>query len=216
MTSEQQKLTDILLDGVASMAFDLSPRQTEQLVSYVLLMNKWNKAYNLTSVRDPEQMMIKHILDSLAVSPFVEGQDIIDVGTGPGLPGIPLAIMHPDKNFTLLDSLGKRVRFMKQVVYELALTNVNPIQSRVEAHKPRAPYDIVLSRAFASLKDMLHWCEHLVDFDGVFYALKGQHPDEELAVLDDTFNVVSITALHVPNLEGERHLVKIQKCEGKA
>lgn len=216
MTTEQQKLTDILCAGVADMAIELSERQITQLVSYVLLMNKWNKAYNLTSVRDPEQMMVKHILDSLAVSPFIDGQKLIDVGTGPGLPGIPLAIMHPDKDFTLLDSLGKRVRFMKQVVYELALTNVNPIQSRVEAHMPQDPYDIVLSRAFASLKDMLHWCQHLVDFDGVFFALKGQRPDEEVSDLDDAFNITSITTLHVPHLEGERHLVKIQKCEGKA
>lgn len=210
--TDQARLTDILLKGADALELTLTQQQQDQLVGYVLLMNKWNKAYNLTSVRDPEQMMVKHILDSLAVTKHINAAKVIDVGTGPGLPGIPLAIMHPDKAFTLLDSLGKRVRFMKQVAHELSLTNVTPIQSRVEEHQPEQPYDAVLSRAFASLKDMLHWCQHLVDSDGVFLALKGQYPEQEVADMGDAFSLSSVESLLVPDLVGERHLLTITKA----
>jgi 16S rRNA (guanine527-N7)-methyltransferase len=207
----QQELHTILVSGLDALSLDLSDKQQQQLVDYVLLMDKWNKAYNLTSVRDPKQMMVKHILDSLAIVPFLDGNNIIDVGTGPGLPGMPLAIAFPDKSFTLLDSLGKRVRFMTQCVHTLGLTNVTPVQSRVEEHNGDTPYDIVLSRAFASLKDMLHWCQHLVDSEGKFLALKGQYPAEEIAELGDNFAVTHSVKLTVPGLEGERHLLTVQK-----
>ncbi|GEA09665.1 16S rRNA (guanine(527)-N(7))-methyltransferase RsmG [Alteromonas sp. KUL49] len=206
-----QELSAILAKGIDALALSLSHTQQEQLVGYVLLMHKWNKAYNLTSVRDPKEMMVKHILDSLAIIPFVTGSRIIDVGTGPGLPGMPLAIAFPEKNFTLLDSLGKRVRFMKQCVHELKLPNVTPIQSRVEAHNPEPVYDIVLSRAFASLKDMLHWCQHLVDSEGQFLALKGQYPEDEIEEVSSHYHVSRTENLTVPNLVGERHLVWIKK-----
>ena len=205
------KLNDILMQGSEALSLTLSAQQAEKLVGYVERIDKWNKAYNLTSVRDPEQMMVKHILDSIAVAPFIDGKRIIDVGTGPGLPGIPLSVMLPDSSFTLLDSLGKRVRFMKQCAFELDLNNVTPVHSRVEDHKPDQPYDIVLSRAFASLKDMLHWCEHLVDSSGVFVALKGQFPQSEIDEVSDHFRIESVKALSVPDLEGERHLVNIRK-----
>lgn len=205
------KLNDILMQGSESLSLTLSEQQAEKLVGYVERIDKWNKAYNLTSVREPEQMMVKHILDSIAVAPFIDGKTIIDVGTGPGLPGIPLSVMLPDSSFTLLDSLGKRVRFMKQCAFELGLNNVTPVHSRVEDHKPDQPYDIVLSRAFASLKDMLHWCEHLVDSSGVFVALKGQFPQSEIDEVSDHFRIESVKALSVPDLEGERHLVNIRK-----
>ena len=202
----QQELHTILVQGLDALSLELSERQQQQLVDYVLLMDKWNKAYNLTSVRDPKQMMVKHILDSLAIVPHLEGDNIIDVGTGPGLPGMPLAIAFPEKRFTLLDSLGKRVRFMTQSVHTLGLKNVTPVQSRVEAHNGEVPYDIVLSRAFASLKDMLHWCQHLVDSEGQFLALKGQFPQ-----VSDHFHVSKTENLTVPNLVGERHLVWLKK-----
>ncbi|OFC71662.1 16S rRNA (guanine(527)-N(7))-methyltransferase RsmG [Alteromonas confluentis] len=199
------------MQGSESLSLTLTEQQAEKLVGYVERIDKWNKAYNLTSVREPEQMMVKHILDSIAVAPFIDGKTIIDVGTGPGLPGIPLSVMLPDSSFTLLDSLGKRVRFMKQCAFELGLNNVTPVHSRVEDHKPDQPYDIVLSRAFASLKDMLHWCEHLVDSSGVFVALKGQFPQSEIDEVSDHFRIESVKALLVPELEGERHLVNIRK-----
>lgn len=210
--SLQQELHDILASGIEALSVDLSAHQQSQLVEYVLLMDKWNKAYNLTSVRCPKQMMVKHILDSLAIMPYLPEHNIIDVGTGPGLPGMPLAIAFPDKNFTLLDSLGKRVRFMTQCVHTLKLTNVTPLQSRVEAHTPDKAYDIVLSRAFASLKDMLHWCQHLVDSEGLFLALKGQFPQDEIEEVSDHYQVIKTENLTVPNLVGERHLVWVKKA----
>jgi 16S rRNA (guanine527-N7)-methyltransferase len=209
----QQDLHSILASGLEALSLNLTDKQQQQLVEFVLLIDKWNKAYNLTSVRCPKQMMVKHILDSLAIVPHLTGENIIDVGTGPGLPGMPLAIAFPDKTFTLLDSLGKRVRFMTQCVHTLKLTNVTPVNSRVENHVGDKPYDIVLSRAFASLKDMLHWCEHLVDSDGQFLALKGQFPQNEIDEVSDHFQIMNTENITVPNLDGERHLVWLRKTQ---
>lgn len=206
------KLARILEQGIATMGLSVSAEQQQQLVAYVALMHKWNKAYNLTSVRDPEQMMVKHILDSLSIMPHIHGTRVIDVGTGPGLPGMPLAIVLPHCHFTLLDSLGKRVRFMKQCVHELGLPNVVCVHTRVEDHPGDPAYDVVLSRAFASLKDMLHWCAHLVDSTGNFLALKGQFPHSEIEEVSDHFQVIEVQPLEVPDLVGERHLVTIKKA----
>ncbi|ECO7562145.1 TPA: 16S rRNA (guanine(527)-N(7))-methyltransferase RsmG, partial [Salmonella enterica subsp. diarizonae serovar 61:l,v:z35] len=188
----------------------LTDHQKTQLVAYVDMLHKWNKAYNLTSVRDPAEMVVRHILDSIVVAPYLQGQRFIDVGTGPGLPGIPLAIVLPDAHFTLLDSLGKRVRFLRQVQHELKLENITPVQSRVEAYPSEPPFDGVISRAFASLNDMVSWCHHLPGEKGRFYALKGQLPEDEIASLPDDFSVESVEKLRVPQLEGERHLVIIK------
>jgi 16S rRNA (guanine527-N7)-methyltransferase len=188
----------------------LSDHQQQQLVAYVELLNKWNKAYNLTSVRDPNEMLVRHILDSVVVAPHLQGSRFIDVGTGPGLPGIPLAIVLPDAHFTLLDSLGKRVRFLRQVQHELKLDNVAPVQSRVEAFPAEPPFDGVISRAFASLNDMVSWCQHLPAPSGRFYALKGHVPDDEIAQLPAGFAVEKIIKLQVPELDGERHLVLLK------
>ncbi|WP_371187445.1 16S rRNA (guanine(527)-N(7))-methyltransferase RsmG [Thalassotalea maritima] len=191
----------------------LSDQQIAKLVGYVELLDKWNKAYNLTSVRNPQDMLVKHILDSLVNGPHLQGERFIDVGTGPGLPGIPLAIMYPEKQFVLLDSLGKRVTFLKQVVFQLKLDNVTPVQSRVEQYPAEPGFDGVLSRAFASLEDMLSWCKHLVAEHGKFYALKGVYPADELAKLPDDIELVKSTSLQVPELEGERHLIELKLRE---
>lgn len=185
----------------------LSDQQKQQLVAYVGLLDKWNKAYNLTSVRDPQQMLVRHILDSIVVAPHLQGSRFIDVGTGPGLPGIPLAIVMPDAHFTLLDSLGKRVRFLRQVQHELGLTNITPVQSRVEAFPAEPPFDGVISRAFASLTDMVNWCHHLPGREGRFLALKGVRPDDEIAELPAGYVSDAVIKLQVPQLEGDRHLV---------
>lgn len=200
-----QKQLDTLL---AKAGISLTDQQKQQLLGYVGLLDKWNKAYNLTSVRDPKEMLVRHILDSIVVNPFLKGDRFIDVGTGPGLPGIPLAIVRPDSHFTLLDSLGKRVRFLRQVQHELKLTNIEPVQSRVEEFPAEPPFDGVISRAFASLQDMISWCHHLPKAEtGCFYALKGVRPDDELAQLPSGIELVSVERLHVPTLDGERHLV---------
>ena len=185
----------------------LTDRQKDQLIQLVQLLNKWNKAYNLTSVRDPQEMLVKHILDSIVVSPYLQGDRFIDVGTGPGLPGLPLAIINPTKQFVLLDSLGKRISFIRNAVRELGLTNVEPVLSRVEEYQPEQKFDGVLSRAFASLKDMTDWCHHLPKQDGYFYALKGIYHEDEVQELDEKFEVKDVITLHVPELVGERHLI---------
>lgn len=200
------KLSRLLADAGIS----LTDHQKTLLVAYVDMLHKWNKTYNLTSVRDPNEMLVRHILDSIVVAPYLQGQRFIDVGTGPGLPGIPLAIVLPDAHFTLLDSLGKRVRFLRQVQHELKLENITPVQSRVEAYPSEPPFDGVISRAFASLNDMVSWCHHLPGEKGRFYALKGQLPGDEIASLPDNFSVESVEKLRVPQLEGERHLVIIK------
>jgi 16S rRNA (guanine527-N7)-methyltransferase len=200
---------DRLLDNAGIV---LTDKQKALLLAYVRLLDKWNKAYNLTSVRDPGQMLVRHILDSIVVEPYLVGSTFIDVGTGPGLPGIPLAIVRPDSHFTLLDSLGKRVRFLKQVQHELALDNIEPVQSRVELFTNEYGFDGVISRAFASIQDMLNWCSHLSKpKTGRFYALKGVYPEGELSQLPDGFSLSSVNKLAVPELDGERHLVIIQK-----
>ncbi|AHG20240.1 16S rRNA methyltransferase [Chania multitudinisentens RB-25] len=206
-----QKKLDALLSAAG---ITLPEQQKQQLLGYVGMLDKWNKAYNLTSVRDPQQMLVRHILDSIVVNPYLQGSRFIDVGTGPGLPGIPLAIVRPDAHFTLLDSLGKRVRFLRQVQHELGLKNIEPVQSRVEAFMPEPPFDGVISRAFASLQDMLSWCHHLpVKGQGYFYALKGVRPEDELAQLPEGVVLEAVIRLHVPELEGERHLVVLKATE---
>jgi 16S rRNA (guanine527-N7)-methyltransferase len=195
---------------LSTAGIELPDHQKQQLVDYVGLLHKWNKAYNLTSVRDPKEMLVRHILDSIVVEPHLQGSRFIDVGTGPGLPGIPLAIVRPDAHFTLLDSLGKRVRFLRQVQHELGLENVTPVQSRVEEWPAEPPFDGVISRAFASLNDMVSWCHHLSGEGGAFYALKGVRPDDEISSLPASVSVQQVIKLDVPELDGERHLVIIR------
>ncbi|MDH1472399.1 16S rRNA (guanine(527)-N(7))-methyltransferase RsmG [Shewanella sp. GD03713] len=196
---------------LAEINLPATAEQKKQLLDFVSMLNKWNKAYNLTSVRDPEAMLVRHIMDSLVVSPHLQGERFIDVGTGPGLPGIPLAIMNPDKTFVLLDSLGKRIRFQKQVAFELGIHNISSIESRVEAYQPEQKFDGVLSRAFASIHDMLTWCHHLPAEHGQFYALKGQLSDEEMQQIPAGFVVTETIELQVPRLDEQRHLLKIIK-----
>ena len=186
------KLSLLLKDAGIS----LTDHQKNQLIAYVNMLHKWNKAYNLTSVRDPNEMLVRHILDSIVVAP--------------GLPGIPLSIVRPEAHFTLLDSLGKRVRFLRQVQHELKLENIEPVQSRVEEFPSEPPFDGVISRAFASLNDMVSWCHHLPGEQGRFYALKGQMPEDEIALLPEEYQVESVVKLQVPALDGERHLVAIK------
>lgn len=211
MSDNTEYLTNLLAGHISKTDLQVSDAQITQLIGFVQLIQKWNKAYNLTSVRDPESMLLKHIMDSIVVAPYLDQSYYIDVGTGPGLPGIPLAIMLPQTHFTLLDSLGKRVRFMKQVAYELKLDNIQPVQSRVEDFVSPHQLDGVLSRAFASLNDMLTWCQHLINENGSFVALKGQLPQQEIDELPEGFTVIDVVQLHVPTLDGERHLVKIVK-----
>ncbi|MDD0824215.1 16S rRNA (guanine(527)-N(7))-methyltransferase RsmG [Mannheimia sp. AT1] len=196
---------------LAQTDISLTDQQKQQLVDFVRLLDKWNKAYNLTSVRNPDEMLVKHIMDSLVVSPYLEGERFIDVGTGPGLPGIPLAITNPDKQFVLLDSLGKRITFIKNALRELGIQNVTPVLSRVEEYTEQQ-FDGILSRAFASLDDMVNWCYHLPNEQGKFYALKGVYDESEVQAIKKPIELTKVVKLEVPELVGERHLVILKKA----
>lgn len=201
----------ILLSSLLEQAnISLSEQQKLSIIAYVNLLDKWNKSYNLTSVRDPKLMLVRHIMDSIVVARYLQGQRFIDVGTGPGLPGIPLAIVRPDLHFTLLDSLGKRVRFLRQVQHEIGLKNITLIQERVENYRIAPAFDGVISRAFASLQDMLSCCSHLPKGEsGRFYALKGALAEAELKAIPDNYPIESIIELKIPQLNEERKLVII-------
>jgi len=204
------KLEALLRSGAEYQSLTLTDEQVKLLLDYLQLLEKWNGAYNLTAIRDPEQMLHLHLLDSLSIIPFVNGNNVLDVGTGPGLPGIPLAIFYPERKFTLMDSNGKKTRFLFQVKNELNLNNVTEIQSRVEAYQPTQRFDAITSRAFTSLSDMVDKTTHLLEENGRFYAMKGQYPDEELRVLPKHYNVVASHRLQVPGVDGERHLIEIK------
>mgnify|MGYP003388271287 FL=1 len=207
------KLEALLRSGIKDQSLTLSDIQVKQLLDYLRLLQKWNSAYNLTAIREPEKMLHLHLLDSLSIIPFVKGGNVLDVGTGPGLPGIPLAIVYPERNFTLMDSNGKKTRFLFQVKNELGLGNVKEIQSRVEAYQPTKQFDAITSRAFTSLSDMVEKTTHLLKGNGRFYAMKGQYPDEELRVLPKHYNVVASHQLRVPGVDGKRHLIEITKSK---
>jgi 16S rRNA (guanine527-N7)-methyltransferase len=198
--------------GLRELNLNCSSLQLEKLLKYLELLQRWNKAFNLTAIRDPLQMVRLHLLDSLAIHPYVQGlKSIIDVGTGPGLPGIPLAILNPEINFTLLDSNGKKTRFLFQAINELKLTNAGEINHRVEVYQPNQLFDAVISRAFSSISDMLNQCDHLVSDQGCFLAMKGKKPDSELSQMSKAYKVIEVSEVNVPLIDSERHLIKIIK-----
>lgn len=201
-------LKALLEDGLKALQLPLTEHQVEQLLQYLTLLQKWNKVYNLTAIRDPEEMLVKHLLDSLSVVPHLSGQRIIDVGTGGGLPGVPLAICYPEKQIDLLDTNSKKTRFLIQVKAELKLDNVKVIHSRVEQYQPETLYDGVISRAFAAMADMLHWTQHLLPDGGNWWAMKAQKDFEDLTQLPKMVKIDQVIDLHVPNLDAKRMLIK--------
>lgn len=180
---------------------------TDSLFHYLELLHKWNKAYNLTAIRSPLEMISKHVMDSLAILPWIHGQRIIDVGTGPGLPGIPLALANPDYHVTLLDSNGKKTRFLTEVKRTLGLDNIEIVESRVENYRPSAGFDTVVSRAFSSLSQMITWTSHLVAQQGIWLAMKGIYPEEELKSLSRPWQVEEY---EVPLCPGKRCCILIK------
>jgi 16S rRNA (guanine527-N7)-methyltransferase len=203
-------LSALLEHGVAQLQLALDREQKKKLVDYVKLLSHWNKAYNLTAVRDEGEMMVKHILDSLSVVPFFAGRgSIIDIGSGAGLPGVPLAICYPMAAITTVDSNGKKTRFMQHVVTNLGLSNITVLNKRAEQLAAEKKYDAVTSRAFTSLTDMLAKTNHLLQNKGLFLAMKGVYPIEELSELPTGYKVTAVHELKVPGLAAERHLVAI-------
>lgn len=179
---------------------------------YLRLLLKWNRVFNLTAITNLAQMRILHLADSLATSPYLHGDLIIDVGTGAGLPGIPLAIAHPEKKFTLLDSNSKKTRFLTQVVAELKLPNVEVIHARAEQYQPNHCFDSVISRAFSSLSQMLSLTEHLCCEQGRFLAMKGIVPTDEIKELNNRFIIDKIAELKIQGLDAKRSLIIIKKA----
>lgn len=187
--------------------------QIAALARFLRLLDKWNKAFNLTAVRDPQEMIARHVLDSISAQPYLHGVSILDVGTGAGLPGIPLALVDPLRQFSLLDSGGKKVRFVRHAVGELAIGNVSVVHERVEDYEPADSFDTVLCRAFTSTGDFARRCGHLAAGGGRLVAMKGRFPEQELSSLPVGWEAVDVAAIHVPGLAGERHMVVLQRHE---
>lgn len=202
-----------LIEGAQQLGVILTEQQQQQLLQYLGLLIKWNKAYNLTAVRNPDEMVSRHLLDSLSVVQYVEpyGNDWLDVGSGGGMPGVPLAIIFPKRKFTLLDSNGKKTRFLTQVKLELKLDNLEVIHNRVEAFTPARAFSGIISRAFSSLADFTNWTRHLGDVNSHWLAMKGVHPDDELQALPEDFRLNSCQILKVPGCQGQRHLLILQR-----
>lgn len=196
--------------GITALKLPLDSTQQNQLMRYVALLHKWNRVYNLTAVREVERMVSHHLLDSLAIVPHVEGSNVLDVGTGAGLPGIPLAIARPQLSVTLLDSIQKKTAFLQQAVGELGLKNASVVCDRVELWKSSQRFDVVVSRAFAELADFVNQTARLLVPGGVFVAMKGLHPVEEIKSLPAGFRLQKVVRLEVPGLGAERHLVFIE------
>lgn len=199
-----------LEQGIAALGLSLPTDAVARLLDYQALLQRWNGAYNLTAVRDPAEMVTRHLLDSLAILPFVQGHRLADLGTGPGLPGIPLAIAAPGREILLVDSNGKKVRFLREAIRTLKLEGVRAVQSRVE--EVEGQFDCITARAFASLADMLGWGGHLLAPGGIWLAMKGKAPDDELPGVPAGFMVRGIHALAVPGLAAERSLVVLARA----
>lgn len=204
----KRSLQDTLEKGLQQLpCVEPSDRMLDSLLAYVRLLERWNRTYNLTAIRDPKEMVVRHILDSLAVLPWVGAGQLLDAGTGGGLPGVPLAIARPELAVTLLDSAGKKIRFLNHVKRELGLANAEPVQSRLEAFSPRMPIDSIISRAFSSLASFADSARHLCSKETRLLAMKGRIPEHETEALPEWVEVLSVEKLGVPGLHEDRHLV---------
>jgi len=197
-----------LQQGLIDLPLDIGESGLEDLLSFINLIVKWNKAYNLTAVRDPEEMVSLHILDSLSILPHIKLPRVADIGTGAGLPGIPLAICMPDCHFVLVDSNSKKTRFVKQAVLELKLKNVEVVHSRVELLKAEPLFSTVITRAFAEMAVILKLTGHLLDEEGWLLAMKGQQPNQELEEIEADYSVIPLT---VPGIDAERCLIQLKR-----
>ena len=213
---DRQNLQTLLADGIQEMGLHVSAGQQQQLMDYLSLMFKWNSVYNLTSLRDPVQMVTHHLLDSLAAVPaFKDALNVLDVGAGGGLPGIVLGIMRPDMKVSMIDTVHKKTAFLNQVKAELGLANVSVYTMQVQQlqadEKTGGKFDVITSRAFADLSDFVNWSAHLLADGGSYIALKGTAPKDEQERVPQEWKVAKVEPLQVPRLGAERHLVYIER-----
>jgi len=210
--SAQSELGKRLEQGLAELGLALGREARTKLLEYLALLEKWNQVYNLTAIRDADKMVSGHLLDCLAAAPYVSGARVLDVGSGAGFPGIPLAVAKPDAQVVLLDSNHKKAAFLKQAGAELQLRNATVVCERVESWRPAAKFDCIISRAFAEIAEFVTLTMHLLAPGGVLAAMKGVHPFEEIDRLPRDFRVMHVHRLAVPGLGAERHLVLIERA----
>ena len=208
---QKELLSGALKAGIKQLNLKIDPQKQELLMVYLEQLTKWNKAYNLSGIKEPERMISVHILDSLSVLPLINGHSVLDVGTGAGLPGIPLAICNPGKEISLLDSVGKKTRFLFQVGSLLNIKNITIINERVEKYQSEQSFDIVISRAYSSLSQLITQTRHLLGEKSKLMAMKGLYPQAEINHLPDDFKLLKAHELHIPGELGVRHLLEITK-----
>jgi 16S rRNA (guanine527-N7)-methyltransferase len=204
-----------LEEGAAELGIELSSAQRDALIAHLDLVDEWGAKFNLTAIRDRGQQITKHVLDSLTVRPWLRGPTVADVGSGAGFPGIPLAIVEPERRFALLESTGKKCRFLETVRDTLGLANVEVIQARAESYKPEVRYETVVARAVGPLAEIVRFAGPLLATGGRLLAMKGRHPEEELSGRLNGWKVVAIHPLRVPGLDDERHLVELCRSHDK-
>ncbi|MEM7400597.1 MAG: 16S rRNA (guanine(527)-N(7))-methyltransferase RsmG [Pseudomonadota bacterium] len=205
-----KNLSSVLTAGAQQLGLDLNEVQVGQLLQFVELLTKWNKTYNLTAIDDPQEMLSKHILDSLSVSKYLVGEKILDIGSGAGLPGLPLSITHAEKQFTLLDSNLKKTRFMQQVAIELKLQNVEVVNQRIQTFQPAInhSFSTVVSRAFADSTSFINQCSHVISQGRLIFMLGKQ---KQLEALPKSYNVLEISSVTIPQLDAQRHIAVVEK-----
>lgn len=205
------KMNEQLARGIAALGLNLPEAAQQRLLDFAALLAKWNRVYNLTALREESQMVTHHLLDSLSVLSSVDASSIADIGTGGGLPGVPLAIARPDLQVTLVETSHKKASFLQQVRIELGLDNANVVNDRVEHWLPAQKVDAVISRAFSDIADFVRLTQHLVAIGGRWYAMKGVNPHDEIVQLPDGYRVIDVIPLRVPDLDAARHLIVIER-----
>lgn len=208
-------MSDTLKAAASNFALTLDDTQLTAMQRLLAELNEWNQHINLTAIRDPQQQLSKHLLDSLSLHPFLRGTRIADVGTGAGFPGLPLAVVNPDKHFVLIDSVNKKLRFVAHAAEAMGLNNVEVVHTRAESYTPEQRFDCVASRAVGSIENFVKWCGHLCASGGRLLAMKGRYPDEELKTIPTGWKVAAVHVLNVPMLDEQRHLVELCRSHDK-
>jgi len=207
---------EALLTGARAFGVELEPWQLQACTVLLHELNDWNQRINLTAIRDPAQQLTKHLLDSLSIQPYLIGSRIADVGTGAGFPGLPLALVNPDRQFTLIDSINKKLRFVQHAAQAMKLNNASVLHTRAELHQPTQKYDCVVSRALSSIENIVTWCGHLCAPEGRLLAMKGRYPEDELKSVPKPWKVVAVHAVNITGLDEQRHVVELSAAVTKS